>query len=97
LAAEGWRTQPVTRYIVSGHEEFPVLHLRPVDDEQGVDLPEALYRRWRAARAEFDAVQSDVVAYVRVSAGIGAIPAALRERHDHPPDEPDSDRAWRLS
>lgn len=87
----------VTWYMVSGHEEFPVLYLRPVDNEQGVELPEALYRRWQRTRAELDAVQRDVVAYVRVNAGSDAIPLALRDRHDHPRGEPPSDRAWNLS
>jgi hypothetical protein len=88
---------PVTRYRVTGNEEFPVLHLSPVDNGQGVILPEALYSRWQRARAELDAAQHAVVGYVRAHAGADALPAALRDSHDHPPDEPRSDRAWKLS
>ncbi len=87
----------MTRYRVSGNEEFPVLYLSPVDNGQGVSLPESLYRRWRRARAELDAAQRAVVAYIRTDAGVDAVPAALRDSHDHPADEPGSDRAWKLS
>jgi hypothetical protein len=87
----------VARYKVSANEEFPVLYLSRVGNGQGVSLPEALYRRWQRARAELDAVQGDVVAYVRMNAGVDAIPAALRDSRDHPAGEPGSDRAWKLS
>jgi hypothetical protein len=87
----------VTRYVVGGYEEFPVLHLRPVDDGQGVELPETLYARWQRARAELDATQREIVAYIRATAGGEAVPAELREvqdrsSRDHPPDG-----AWTLS
>jgi hypothetical protein len=86
----------MTRYVVGGYEEFPVLHLRPVDDGRGVELPEALYRRWQKARAELDATQREIVAHIRVTAGSDAIPAELREAHDHPTQDHPSDHAWKL-
>jgi hypothetical protein len=87
----------MTRYTVGGFEEYPVLHLRAVDDGQGVDLPPALYARWQRARAELDATQRAVLAHIRVTAGSAAIPAALREDEDHPNGEHPSDQAWKLS
>jgi hypothetical protein len=88
----------MTRYAIGGYEEFPVLHLRPVDDGQGVELPAALYGRWQRARAELDATQRDIMAYIRATAGSEAIPAELREVQDNPvPEDHPSDRAWKLS
>jgi hypothetical protein len=87
----------MTRYSVGGYEEFPVLHLRPVDDGQGVELPAALYARWQRARAELDATQRDIVAHIRATAGYQAIPAELREVGDHPSEDDPSDHAWKLS
>ena len=87
----------MTRYTVIGYEEFPVLHLQPTDDEGGVRLPPELYARWRNARAELDATQRDILAYIRATAGSVAIPAELREAQDQPSEDHPSDRAWKLS
>lgn len=87
----------MTRYAVGGYEEYPVLALRPVGKDQGIDLPQALYIRWRRARAELDAVQQAVLAHVRETAGGEALPVELRESEDHPAHEPASDRSWKLS
>jgi hypothetical protein len=87
----------MTRYAVIGYEEFPVLHLRPAHDGSGVELPVALYIRWRTARAELDATQRDIVAYIRATAGSEAIPAELQEAQDQPREDHPSDRAWKLS
>jgi hypothetical protein len=87
----------MTRYVVGGYEEFPVLHLRPVDDGQGVDLPEALYMRWQQARAELDATQREIVAHIRATAGGEAVPAELREVQDRSSRDNPSGGAWTLS
>jgi hypothetical protein len=87
----------MARYAVGGYEEFPVLHLRPVDDGTGVDLPDALFARWQHARTELDAAQREVLAHIRGTAGGAAIPDTLRETEDYPAHEPASDRAWHLS
>jgi hypothetical protein len=87
----------MTRYAVIGYEEFPVLHVRPVDDGSGVELPPALYKRWREARAELDAAQRDIVAHIRATAGPDAIPVELQEAQDQPSEDHPSDRAWKLS
>jgi hypothetical protein len=84
-------------YAVGGHEEYPVLHLRPVDEAPGVQLPESLYLRWQRARAELDAVQRDVLSHIRTTAGGEAVPAALREAQDYPAHEDPADRSWHLS
>jgi hypothetical protein len=70
------------RYMVGGYEEYPVLHLVPVHGEHGVELPVKLYQRWKHARAELDAVQRDVVAYLRENGGREAIPEELWESED---------------
>jgi hypothetical protein len=85
------------RYAVGGYEEFPVLHLRPVDDGQGVELPATLYARWERARAELDATQREIVAHIRATGGSEAVPAELREAEDHPNEDDPSDSAWKLS
>jgi hypothetical protein len=69
-------------YLVGGYEEFPVLHLVPVRDEIGIELPVELYRRWRRARAELDAAQREVVAFLRRAGGREAIPEELWESGD---------------
>jgi hypothetical protein len=84
-------------YAVGGHEEYPVLHLRPVEEEPGVQLPESLYLRWQRARAELDAVQRDVLSHIRGTAGGGALPPSLREAQDYPALEDPADRSWNLS
>lgn len=91
------RSETMTRYAVGGYEEYPVLALRPVGKDQGVDLPQALYIRWRRARAELDAAQQAVLAHIRQTAGGEAVPVELRESKDHPTHEPASDRSWKLS
>jgi hypothetical protein len=63
------------RYLVGGYEEYSVLHLTPVSGDQGVEL----YQRWRRARAELDAVQRAVVAYLRRVGGRDAVPEELWE------------------
>ena len=70
------------RYMVGGYEDYPVLHLVPVQGDQGVDLPTQLYRRWKDARAELDAVQRAVVAHLREHGGRAAIPEELWENRD---------------
>lgn len=75
----------MTRYMVGGYEDYPVLHLVPVQGDHGVDLPEPLYRRWKDARAELDAVQHAVVAYLREQGGRSAIPEELWETRDRQP------------
>jgi hypothetical protein len=70
------------RYMVGGYEDYPVLHLAPVQGVSGVDLPAELYRRWKDARAELDAVQRAVVAHLREHGGWGAIPEELWEPGD---------------
>lgn len=87
----------MTRYAVGGYEEYPVLHLRPVGDGAGVELPEALYERWRRARAELEAAQRAVLAYIRATASVEAIPPPLRESQDYPEHDHPSDRSWHLS
>jgi hypothetical protein len=75
----------MSRYMVGGYEEYSVLHLVPVKGDHGVELPPALYHRWRQARAELDAVQREVVAHLREAGGREAIPEELwesRDRHD---------------
>jgi hypothetical protein len=91
------RSDILTQYAVGGHEEFPVLHIRPVEDGQGMPLPPALYLRWRKARDELDATQRDILAHIRSTAGAQAIPAELREAEDQPSQEHPSDHAWKLS
>jgi hypothetical protein len=71
----------MARYTVIGYEEYPALNLHPVDDE-GVELPAQLYGRWLQARTVLDAVQRDVIAYLRASGGRGAIPEELWERQE---------------
>jgi len=73
----------VARYTIIGYEEYPALNLHPVDDDPGIELPAQLYGRWLRARAALDAVQRDVVAYLRASGGRGAIPEELWEPQDH--------------
>jgi len=73
------------RYMVGGYEEYPVLHLVPVNGEHGSDLPAQLYQRWKTARAELDAVQREVVAHLAAHGGRGAVPEALREPRDRTP------------
>jgi hypothetical protein len=72
----------MSRYMVGGYEEYPVLHLVPVNGEHGVELPPQLYGRWRQARAELDAVQREVVAHLRANGGREAIPEELWETGD---------------
>jgi hypothetical protein len=72
--------------MVGGYEDYPVLHLVPVNGEHGVDLPAQLYHRWKDARAELDAVQRDVVAHLRARGGREAVPEALSEPRDRPLD-----------
>jgi hypothetical protein len=76
----------MTRYAVIGYEEFPALHLHPIDDGQGVELPAQLYGRWLQARTALDAVHREVVDYLRASGGRGAIPEELWESQDRPSD-----------
>jgi hypothetical protein len=87
----------MTRYAVGGHEEYPVLDLRPVGTEHGVELPQALYVRWRRARAELDAAERAVLTHIRATVGGEALPLELRESQDHPSQEPSSDRSWKLT
>jgi hypothetical protein len=87
----------MTRYAVGGYEEFPVLHLRPVSEGPGVDLPDALFARWQHARTELDSAQREVLGYIRATAGATAIPDALRESGDYPAHEHPSDQSWHLS
>lgn len=70
------------RYMVGGYQDYPVLHLVPVQGDQGLDLPVQLYQRWRTARAELDAVQQAVVAHLREHGGHDAIPETLWESRD---------------
>lgn len=70
------------RYTVSGHEEFPVLHLVPVEGDSGAELPIALYDRWMRARSELDSVQREVLAYLREAGGRSTIPEELWESVD---------------
>jgi hypothetical protein len=72
----------MTRYTIIGYEEYPALNLHPIDDDHGIELPAQLYRRWLRARAALDAVQRDVIAYLRAAGGRGAIPEELWERQD---------------
>jgi hypothetical protein len=72
----------MSRYMIGGYEEYPVIHLVPVKGDYGVELPEALYDRWRRARAELEAVQRDVVAHLRDQGGREAIPEELWEQRD---------------
>ncbi len=81
-------------YMVGGYEDYPVLHLVPVQGDHGVDLPIRLYQRWRDARAELDAVQREVVAHIREHAGRDAIPEELWESRDRRPRLSSSPRAW---
>lgn len=74
----------MSRYMVGGYEEYSVLHLVPVNGNHGVELPDDLYLRWRRARAELDAVQHDVVAYLRRTGGRETIPEELWESGDRP-------------
>jgi hypothetical protein len=76
------------RYMVTGYEEYPALHLHPVEDDQGVELPADLFRRWQQARAALDGIQRDVVAHLRATGGRAAIPEELWESQDRA----DSDR-----
>ncbi|HKT05300.1 MAG TPA: hypothetical protein VJT31_37770 [Rugosimonospora sp.] len=71
--------------MIGGYEEYPVLHLVPVQGEHGVELPEQLYRRWKDARAELDAVQHTVIGYLREHGGRAAIPEELWESRDRRP------------
>jgi hypothetical protein len=73
------------RYMMGGYEDYRVLHLMPVQGDQGVDLPAHLYQRWKKARAELDAVQRAVVAHLREHGGRDAIPERLWEFHDRQP------------
>jgi hypothetical protein len=91
------RSETVTQYAVGGHEEFPVLYIRPVEQGQGVALPPELYLRWRRARAELDATQRDVLTHIRATAGADAIPSELRESQDQSSHDHPSDHAWKLS
>jgi hypothetical protein len=72
----------MARYTVIGYEEYPALHLHPIDDGQGAELPPQLYGRWLAARTALDDVQRDVVAHLREAGGRGAIPQELWEAQD---------------
>ncbi len=76
----------MARYTVIGYEEFPALHLQPIDDDQGIELPAQLYGRWLQARAALDSAHREVVAYLRASGGRGAIPEELWESQDRPSD-----------
>jgi hypothetical protein len=71
--------------MVGGYEDYPVLHLVPAQGEYGAELPAPLYQRWRDARAELDAAQRAVVAYLRDAGGRDAIPEELWESRDRPP------------
>jgi hypothetical protein len=82
LVASGRKGRAMPRYMVGGYEEYSVLHLVPVSGDYGVELPGELYRRWRHARAELDAVQRDVVAHLRRVGGRDAIPEELWESGD---------------
>jgi hypothetical protein len=73
------------RYMVGGYEDYPVLHLVPVEGEHGAELPAALYQRWKDARAELDAAQRAVVAHLREAGGRDAIPEELWESRDRSP------------
>lgn len=70
------------RYIVSGYDEYAVLHLLPVDGDNGAEIPAALYGRWTSARAELDTVRREVLAHLRKSGGRAAIPEELWEPGD---------------
>jgi hypothetical protein len=75
----------VPRYMVGGYEDYPAIHLVPVQGEHGAELPAALYERWRDARAELDATQRAVLAHLRDAGGRDAIPEELWESRDHSP------------
>lgn len=70
------------RYMVSGYEEFPVLHLVPAEGDSGAELPTALYERWVRARTELDSVQRAVLAHLREAGGRSTIPEELWESVD---------------
>jgi hypothetical protein len=72
------------RYTVGAYEEYSVLHLAPASGDHGVELPSQLYQRWWRARVEWDAVQRDVVAHLRLVGGRDAIPEELWEASDRP-------------
>jgi hypothetical protein len=80
--------------MLGGYENRPVLHLVPVQGAPGVDLPAELYRRWKNARAELDAVQRAVVAHLREHGGHDAIPEALGEARDRQPPVGRSTLPW---
>jgi len=76
------------RYLIGGYEEYPVLDLVPTERHTGTLLPVDLYRRWRRARAELDAVQRDVISHLRETGGSDAVPEELREHRDHDHAQP---------
>lgn len=82
------------RYTVSGYEEFPVLHLVPVDGDAGAELPTALYDRWVRARSELDSVQREVLAHLRETGGSGTIPEELWESVDRESRDGTSSTGW---
>ena len=71
-------------YMVGGRENYRELHRVPVQEKHGVDLPAQLYQRWKDARAELDAVQRTIVAYMSEHADRDAIPQQLRDQRDRP-------------
>lgn len=84
----------MTRYIVSGYEEFPVLHLVPVEGDTGAELPTDLYDRWVRARSELDSVQRAVLAHLRAAGGRSTVPEELWESVDREGRDEPSSRDW---
>jgi hypothetical protein len=82
------------RFMISGHEEYAVLHLAAVDGDRGIELPVALYTRWTHAREELDAAQRQVLAHLRAAGGRGAIPEELWESVDRAGHVGPSSAGW---
>jgi hypothetical protein len=83
------------RFVISGHEEYAVLNLVPVEDSgRGVELPMNLYTRWTRARAELDAAQRQVLAHLRSAGGSNAIPEELWESVDRTEEGGPSSAGW---
>jgi hypothetical protein len=72
-------------YMVGGYDDYPMLHLVPVNGEHGIDLPAQLYHRWKDARAELEAAQRAVVAHVRAHGGGDTLPNQLWEHSERRP------------